>query len=167
MIIRQIEQNDAENLLVLVKQIEMESDYMLFGPAERNITLNQQMKLIESVLQARNSTILVAEEGKMLVGYLMAIGGKAKRNRHSAYIVIGILQSERGKGIGTGLFKTLEKWASTREILRLELTVVVENKSAIALYKKVGFEIEGLKKHSLLIDDTFFDEYYMGKLLVN
>jgi hypothetical protein len=29
----------------------------------------------------------------------------------------------------------------------------------------MGFEIEGVKKHSLLVDGAFVDEYYMGKLL--
>ncbi|WP_342768304.1 hypothetical protein [Falsibacillus pallidus] len=45
------------------------------------------------------------------------------------------------------------------------MTVVSENGRAVALYKKIGFEIEGTKKDSLLIDGTFVNEYYMGKLL--
>lgn len=50
--------------------------------------------------------------------------------------------------------------------MRLELTVVTENRAAVALYKKDGFLIEGVKKHSLMIDGKAFDEYYMVKILL-
>jgi len=43
--------------------------------------------------------------------------------------------------------------------------VQVHNIRAIALYENCGFEREGLKRHSLRIDGTYVDEYYMSKLL--
>ena len=47
----------------------------------------------------------------------------------------------------------------------LELTVMTHNTAGIALYKKQGFAIEGTKRHSLLINGQFIDEFYMSKLL--
>jgi RimJ/RimL family protein N-acetyltransferase len=41
----------------------------------------------------------------------------------------------------------------------------VYNEAALALYRKMGFEIEGKKRHSLLINNTYVDEYWMAKLL--
>lgn len=35
----------------------------------------------------------------------------------------------------------------------------------IALYKKSGFEIEGIKRHSLIIGEEFVNEYYMPKII--
>ena len=93
------------------------------------------------------------------------MGGNAKRNKHSVYLVIGILAQYRGLGIGTKLFEQLEKWAKEQNIHRLELTVVTRNEAGLRLYKKMGFEIEGTKRHSLYIDGKFVDEYYMSKLL--
>lgn len=69
------------------------------------------------------------------------------------------------KGVGTKLFTKLEEWAKERAIHRLELTVMVHNIAGIALYKNMGFEIEGTKRHSLFIDGNYVDEYYMSKLL--
>ena len=113
-----------------------------------------------------NSTIFVAErENNELVGYLFAIGGNAKRNKHSAFIVVGISENYRGQGVGTKLFKELEKWATQHDIHRLELTVVTRNQAGLSLYKKMGFEVEGTKRHSLFINDEFVDEYYMSKLI--
>ena len=32
------------------------------------------------------------------------------------------------------------------------------------LYEKNGFEIEGIKKKSMLVDGVYVDEFYMAKL---
>lgn len=112
-----------------------------------------------------NSTVLVAEQAGKLVGYLAVIGGDTRRTKHSAYLVIGILEEYTGRGIGTNLFQRLEEWARAHNILRLELTVVIQNEAGVSLYKKMGFEIEGIKRNSLLINDKLFDQYFMSKLL--
>src|SRR5699024_11503593 len=80
-------------------------------------------------------------------------------------IFMGMIHSHRSKGIGTQLLQKLEQWAIEQDIHRLELTVMKPNKVALGLYKKVGFEIEGTKKHSLLVEGQFIDEYTMSKLL--
>ena len=50
-------------------------------------------------------------------------------------------------------------------LVKLELTVVKNNKNAIALYKKYGFVIEGLRKKSMIKDNNFYDDYYIAKFL--
>lgn len=49
-------------------------------------------------------------------------------------------------------------------IVRLELSVMTHNQAALALYIKNGFEIEGTKRKSLIIDGEWVDEYYMSKI---
>lgn len=165
MIIREIKSSDAEKFVNLIQQVEGSSEYMLWEAGERNIRPEQQLKMIESIEGNENSTIFVAEKDNELVGYLMAIGGNARRRKHSAYIVIGIIEDYRGQGVGRKLFKELEQWATNHNIQRLELTVVTRNEAGLALYKKIGFKIEGTKKQSLFIDGEFVDEFYMSKLL--
>ncbi|MGG1397515.1 GNAT family N-acetyltransferase [Bacillus salipaludis] len=166
MLIREIKPEDAENLINLIKQVETEANFMLMEAGERKTTPEQQRKQIERIEQQSNSTIFIAEqeEGK-LVGYLIAIGGSLKRTKHSAYLVIGILEEYRAQGIGTALFQSLEEWVKNHNISRLELSVVTQNNAGVALYKKSGFEIEGTKRNSLVIDGMPFNEYYMSKLL--
>ncbi|WP_138419665.1 GNAT family N-acetyltransferase [Aquibacillus sediminis] len=165
MIVREIKTSDAEKLTNLTKEVEKSSDFMLWEAGERTMQTDDQLKMIKSIKSAENSTILVAEKDNELVGYLLAIGGNARRNRHSIYVVIGILQGFRGRGIGTKLFNELEHWANNNNITRLELTVVTKNEAALSLYRIVGFEIEGTKRNSLFIDGEFVDEYYMSKIL--
>lgn len=163
--IREITKDDASNFINLVKQVEKESEFMLFEPDERKITLEQQFKRIESMQLEENSTIFIAENVDKLVGYLVVIGGSANRNKHSAYLVIGVLKQFSGLGIGTKLFEKLQEWSVQHKIHRLELTVMNHNERAISLYKKAGFEIEGTKRNSLFVNGTYIDEYYMSKLL--
>lgn len=166
MITREIDTSDAEIFAQLTSRVEASSMYMLWEAGERNIPPEQQEKMIERIGESENSTIFVAEnDNNKLVGYLLVIGGNANRNKHAAYIVVGISKDYRGQGIGTSLFEELEQWASSHSVHRLELTVVTRNEAGLSLYKKKGFEIEGTKRHSLFIDGAFVDEYYMSKLL--
>ncbi|MDF9761093.1 RimJ/RimL family protein N-acetyltransferase [Peribacillus simplex] len=166
MLIREVKPEDAESFDWLMKQVETEADFMLMEPGERKGSPEQQRKWLERMDKESNSKVLVAEqEGGQLVGYLAVIGGDTRRTKHSAYLVIGILKEYTGRGIGTKLFQRLEEWAITHNILRLELTVVTQNEAGVSLYKKMGFEIEGIKGNSLMIDGTLFDQYFMSKLL--
>lgn len=155
---------DAENLLFMLKQMDGETKFMLYEPAERRTTVPEmEARIVEA--EESGSLFLVAEVDGKIVGFLSADRGFANRIRHSAYIVIGILEGFSGIGIGTGLFRELESWAKENQITRLELTVMVHNEKAIHLYQKMGFSIEGTKKHSLIVDGRYVDEYYMGKIL--
>ncbi|TCN26140.1 GNAT family N-acetyltransferase [Mesobacillus foraminis] len=162
--IREIKKGEAAALVELIKEVEKQSKYMLLEPGERTSGDRELESRIIEMKKVGNSTVFVAEEGNELIGYLMAIGGTAKRNKHSVYLVTGILDEYRGRGIGTELFKHLEEWRRGAEIERLELTVVTLNEAGIRLYKKMGFVVEGTKRKSLCINGEFVDEYYMSKI---
>ncbi|MDX8366770.1 GNAT family N-acetyltransferase [Cytobacillus sp. IB215665] len=164
MIIRPIELNDAEKFLQLNKSID-ESGFMLFEPGEKSMTLEQQRKAIENIIAEKNSLFLVAEVEHKLVGFMNAFGGKVKRNQHSAYLVLGVLDDFQGRGIASSLFNSVFAWAKDKEISRLELTVIKDNIKAFNLYKKMGFVIEGEKVNSLIINGQPMNEYYLYKLL--
>lgn len=77
----------------------------------------------------------------------------------------GILEAYRGQGIGSELLSHLDQWAKQEGIVRLELTVECPNLAARHLYEKNGFEVEGIRKQSMLVDGSYVDEYYMAKIL--
>jgi len=138
---------------------------MMLEPGERSTSVEEQSRQISGVLLRDNQTILVAEVSGELVGYVAALGGDFRRNRHCAHIITGILQGFCGQGLGTKLFSELEQWARRHGVHRLELTVMAHNDRAINLYRKMGYEIEGSRRDSLLVNGSYVDEYYMGKLL--
>ncbi len=163
--IREIRENDAEEYLALGKTLDQETIFRMLEPGERTMTVEDQRRHIHSILGQDNSTILVALCDERIVGSISARGGQYRRERHTIYIVIAILQAFVGQGIGTRLFAELEAWARNHNIHRMELTVMVNNPRGIALYRKMGFQIEGTKRDSLLVNGEYIDEYYMAKLL--
>jgi len=163
-IIRQIALEDAAEFLELGRRLDEETRLMMLEPGERALTVEQQRERIEQVLASENRTVLLALSRGQVIGFLEALGGEYRRNRGTAHVVIGVLREFRGQGVGTKLFDSLEDWAHARGIHRLELTVMTHN-PAVALYRRVGFEVEGTRRHSLLVDGTYVDEYYMSRLL--
>jgi len=164
MVIRPIEIGDAEELLELNRRID-ESGFMLHEPGERKRTVEQQKEVIERIESMERSTFFVAESDRGLAGFIAVFGGKVKRNKHSAYLAMGIHDAFYGQGLATRLIMRVFDWAEANGISRLELTVIKDNVKAIKLYQKMGFQIEGEKVHSLMIDGQPANEYYMYRLV--
>ena len=160
---RKLVKTDAERFWEMMNQLDHETKYMLYEPGERIKNIARIESLIENSVEGEDF-LLVAEENDKIVGYISAQRGGLKRIAHSAYIVVGILQNYRGNGIGTEFFKQLDNWAEEKKITRLELTVICENEVAKNLYEKSGFEIEGIKRQSVLVDGIYLDEFYMAKI---
>ncbi len=164
MLVRKVLENDAQAFLNMQLQLDHETKYMMYEPNERLNDINRTLNNIRASI-TNNNLLLCAVQTDEIVGFLAASKGSFQRNRHSAYIVIGLLEKARSKGFGRQLFDQLLLWAKEQGLARLELTVLCMNRPAITLYQKYGFEIEGTKRRSLLIDGEYVDEYYMAKLL--
>jgi RimJ/RimL family protein N-acetyltransferase len=166
MLIRPIEEADAEACLALARAIDAESRFMMYEPGERQTTVEQQVERIRAIRASDNKLTLVVEHEGQLVGYLGAMGGDFHRNHHSIHIFVGILERFTGQGLGRRLFEETERWARRQGLHRLELTVMRHNARGLALYQKMGFEIEGTRRDSLKVDGECVDEICMAKLLL-
>jgi RimJ/RimL family protein N-acetyltransferase len=165
--IRKITPDDAEAFLRLCHRLDQETHFMLLEPDERTLTPDEQRQALERLAASGREMIFVAEDEQSgeLVGYLAIRGGTFRREQHRASLVVGVVQAFSGQGIGSRLFQEMERWAPQRGLHRLELTVMVHNQRALALYRKQGFLIEGTRRHALFVDGQYVDEYYMAKLL--
>jgi RimJ/RimL family protein N-acetyltransferase len=163
--IREIAEADAAAFLALKTQLDHESDFLMLEPDERTTTVAQERAGIAAVLAAPNSTILVAVDGDQLVGYVEATGGIFRRNAHTACLVAAITRTHTGQGLGTRLFAALLDWARSAGLHRLTLTVMTHNTAGVALYRKMGFTVEGIHRRALRVRDRWVDEYGMACLL--
>jgi len=162
--IRNVKAEDAEAFLKMLLQLDTETKNMMYEPGERSTDIERLRNRIPSG-ENQGDLLIGSFLDEEMVGFLSVSRGEFIRIRHRAYIVIGILQKGQSRGLGSLMFQQLMDWAVSKGITRLELTVMSHNKAAIALYKKFGFEIEGIKRHSLIVDGNYVDEYYMAKLL--
>lgn len=123
-------------------------------------TVNEQRKLIKSLVFRDNSTMLLAEIKGSLVGMVSCLGGNHNKTQHLGTVVgLGVLPKFCGNGIGRALMEKLIHWAEKGSpIERLEVNVYSDNIKAVKLYKRLGFITEGLqKKASKREDGTYQD----------
>jgi RimJ/RimL family protein N-acetyltransferase len=163
--IRQVTVDDAEAYLNLRTQLDYETKFMMLEPGERQITIEQERERLTTLLATDNSMVFLAENDREPIGFLWANGGMYHRNHHNVHIVIGIRAAFTNQGIGTRLFQACEAWARERGLHRLELTVMTNNRLGIALYAKMGFQIEGTAPDALRVDGQYIDLHYMSKVL--
>ena len=156
---RKLQIDEVEAFWNLLNQLDKETQFMLYEPGERE----KRGKSTEGLKRMIESSIDGTDF--LLVAEVDPERGRLNRVSHRAYIVVGIREGYRGRGIGTEFFKRLENWAKEQRLVRLELTVMCSNTSAKRLYEKNGFVVEGIKKKSMFVNGAYVDEYYMAKIL--
>jgi putative acetyltransferase len=119
-------------------------------------------KMIET--NAPGNVVLVVEQDGCIIGN----GGLERflgRRAHAAVLGMGVHDDHCGRGVGSRLLRELltmaDDWLNLK---RIELTVYTDNASAIALYKRNGFEIEGTHKAYAFRAGSFVDAYAMARL---
>lgn len=85
---------------------------------------------------------------------------------HSGVLGIGVLAPYRGRGIGEALIRNAIEKAKIKGLTRIELTVRENNKPAVALYEKLGFEKEGLHRNAVRIGSVYENHISMALLFV-
>jgi putative acetyltransferase len=114
-----------------------------------------------------NDHLLVAEIDGRVVGCVALAVAKTPRVNHIAELGIMVHADYQRQGIGRALMTAVldlaDKWLMLK---RVELRVFVGNEPAIALYRSMGFVVEGTRKFSAIRDGVYADEYLMARCRV-
>lgn len=156
--------NDASILVDVMCQLSLENDFMMYENHEVPTPEVMYRRLVGGRKTAKEKFFLVQTESQA-VGYVLVFRGSSVRNFGSGTIVLGILKDHQGKGVGSQLMQAAITWARHHNLYRLQLQVHLQNERALSLYKKFGFEIEGVLKKCALIKGNFIDKYMMALLL--
>ncbi|GGH74379.1 RimJ/RimL family protein N-acetyltransferase [Pullulanibacillus pueri] len=163
--IREIKEEDARLYLELCQRLDEQSEFIIFEPGERYISVEEQQEHIRDVLSKKRSTLLVADHGNELIGFITIRGNDLKRIQHRATITLGVLEEFQGRGIGKQLMKAAEAWAVKQGIRRFELSVMSHNKQALWLYSRLDYSVEGIRRKSVVLDHEVVNEFYMSKMI--
>ena len=97
-----------------------------------------------------------------VVGWCDIVRKSMEGFRHAGRMGMGLLPGYRGAGLGRQLLTETLDAARAIGIERVELEVFASNESAIALYKKMGFVVEGIKKRARKLDGEYDDDLIMA-----
>jgi len=157
-VIRRAEPSDAE-AIALIFRARAASGGTLQNPYPSIAQWNERL-----VADATTNYIFVALADGEVVGNCGLHGNKNPRRQHVWGIGMSVRDDWHGKGVGTRMMTTLidlaDNWLGA---LRLELTVYTDNTTAIALYNKFGFVIEGTHCVFALRDGGFIAALAMAR----
>ena len=89
-----------------------------------------------------------------------------ERLKGNGELIIYLHQDFQGVGLGTAMMLEIIGLSRKKGLHRLVLSVVADNRNAIKLYEKVGFQHEGLRREDYLGEDgKYHDVVEMGLLL--
>lgn len=166
LVIREACVGDAVNLNEFLKKIVLETDHFGCEPDELTITDEQQAHTISMFSQADNAVLLLATLDDKIVGNLSFRAGSSKKFHHVGEFGVQVLKDSWNLGIGKELIKYLINWAKeNKSIYKISLRVRNDNENAIYLYKKLGFEEEGILKGEMMCNGTLYDLIYMGLMV--
>ena len=156
--IRQISQDDIESLHACLDRVARERKYLGFtqaAPIEE--TRKSLMEDIE-----RGVIRLIAVDDLNIVGWCHIKPDRWEGFTHAGWLGMGVLKEYRQQGIGSALLHQALAEARNRGLERVELSVFASNVTAIHLYEKFKFEIEGRKKRARKIDGRYDDIIVMA-----
>lgn len=125
----------------------------------------EKVSSFQSQLIAKNGPVYYALNNDHVVGWCDVFPEENPRQSHRGGLGMGLIPEFRGQGLGSKLLSSVLDHAKRFGLEKVELNVYTSNISAVALYKKFGFEQEGLIKKYRKLDDQYFDCLAMGKFL--
>lgn len=163
LVIREAEATDAALVLDYFEQVSGETSFLSFGPGEFEMTEAEEAIYFERCKSTINCLYLLAFVDQTLAGTLNCSSSNRKRLIHVAEFGITVPRRFWGQGIGDALMDSMFDWAAGSGLIKkINLKVRADNAPAINLYKKKGFETEGLLKKENLVDGTYHDLLHMG-----
>ena len=109
------------------------------------------------------SLLTIDAEQQIIVGFVyLRMKSLFSNSTYIANLGIVVRDNYQNKGIGSILMDKLITMANDSHIKKITLEVMAENKSAIRLYKKHGFKVEGAIKIKNLYDGKIYSGYEMA-----
>ena len=166
LILRNAKESEASMLLEYLKTTCGETRYLVKEPEEITLTLEEERAFIEHQNSSENDLLMIGLLDGEYVGNCSLMGNGAMRYQHRASMGIALYQKYTGLGIGKVMIENLLTIAKEKGLEQIELEVVADNERAIALYKKLGFQIYGTFPDNMKYKDgTYADAYWMMKKL--
>ena len=144
--------SDAAMLLEYLKQVGGETDNLTFGPEGMPFSVEAEAEFISSMENSVDNIMLLAKCDDKIVG-CASLNRLPRRMKHRGDFAISVAKDYWNKGIGSQLLNNIIVFARKNDFEVIDLQVRSDNKSAIHLYEKCGFQKIGEHPAFFKIDD--------------
>lgn len=142
--IRNAEGADAQAVYDCFNATHGQTDYLLSYPDENSFDVAQERQFLTEKENSDTEVELCAVVDGRIVGTAgVEAVGKKEKVKLRAEFGISIEKEYWGMGIGRALMGACIACARRAGYRQIELTVVAENKRAVALYESMGFAVYG------------------------
>lgn len=161
-LIREARESDAAAFLAYTKIVGSESDYLSFGKDGIPITVQEEADFIRNYQNDTHNAMWCALDHNEIIAVCSFDAVKNKRMAHRASIGMSVRKAYWHQGIATAMMqKLIEHAKALPDISIITLEVICENKHAIHLYERFGFQICGCLHQFFRIDGKDYDAYIM------
>ncbi len=162
--IREIQVDDAADMVSYLKTVMEESDFMNSYPEEITMTTEEEEKMIKGFNKSDTTLMLVVEmDGRIIASGTIIRLGKIKMH-HRGNVALAVLKEFWNLGIGKKILLCLEGYAKDLLLSQIELDYYSGNKRARALYDKIGFMETGKTPNAIILKDgRIYDSVKMVK----
>ncbi len=163
-LLRDMVEDDAEELCALLPKMHAESDFLNYLPGEFKMTIEQERQFIREHNAKPCSISMVALVEGRIVGVAGAYALEFKRFAHHAELGLVVLEEFRGQGMGRKMMEIVLEWGRRQGLRKMYLSVYDGNDRAITLYQSLGFVEEArLRGHVRRGDGTYGDSITMAR----
>jgi len=165
-IISQAKKEDAKLMIDFYNVVGGETDFLSFGKNQFIKNLIEYEGFLETTKEEANSIILIAKIDDKIIGIASINSSSKDRFKHVGEFGIVIVKQYCGLGLGKKIMDYLVEWSKSNGITKkISLVTNENNYRAIDLYKKVGFEVEGILKKDNYVNGIYSNSIMMGLIL--
>ena len=135
-----------------------------FASRQERITEEEEGRYLESLIASPNDRAFSVFDGDAYVGQcsINSIYWPARNGR----VFIAVRKEAQGRGYGPAALRALIDlaWAGELNLHKLWLIVRRDNRSAQAMYLKLGFDFEGVLRDEYCVNGRYYDMVRMSIL---
>jgi ribosomal protein S18 acetylase RimI-like enzyme len=161
-VIRPSQEGDAPGLAALMDAVAGEGEVIAAVPGDPG-TIEQSTRLVSIVLEG--GLTLTLEVDGVPAGHVMVQRRAGRHYAHVGEIAILVSNAQRGLGLGRILMEMAIEWGHAVGLAKISLRVFPDNTRAVALYRSLGFEEEGLARGEVRMPGGDRDVLLMGLAL--
>lgn len=160
--IRKPIEDDAKNMIEYLNIVGGESDNLLFGENEFNLTIDEEKEYIKRLNSDSNTLMILGIIEDKIVSSAQITTINRKRIAHNSELAISVKKEYWRMGIGSIMLEALISFAKKQGTIKnISLGVKASNHNAIKMYEKFGFQKVGVHKDYFNINGVYDDKVLM------